>query len=108
MSVSKDDVTVVLPTLNEEEAIGKVIEELKQVGYHNILVVDGYSTDRTAVKTYSPYLKSYETDADSQFTLNYDMTYTSPPQLIGVSNNVANGGTATAQWNGLKRLTTYE
>jgi glycosyltransferase involved in cell wall biosynthesis len=47
VSVSKDDVTVVLPTLNEEEAIGKVIEELKQVGYHNILVVDGYSTDRT-------------------------------------------------------------
>jgi dolichol-phosphate mannosyltransferase len=48
VSVSKDDVTVVLPTLNEEEAIGKVIEELEQVGYHNILVVDGYSTDRTA------------------------------------------------------------
>jgi len=48
MYVSKDDVTVVLPTLNEEEAIGKVIEELKQTGYHIILVVDGYSTDRTA------------------------------------------------------------
>jgi glycosyltransferase involved in cell wall biosynthesis len=37
MSVGKDDVTVVLPTLNEEEAIGQVIGELKQAGYRNIL-----------------------------------------------------------------------
>lgn len=44
---SKDDITVVLPTLNEEKAIESVISELKQVGYHNILVVDGYSTDGT-------------------------------------------------------------
>lgn len=43
----KSDVTIVLPTLNEEEAIGRVIEELKQKGYYNILVVDGYSQDNT-------------------------------------------------------------
>lgn len=48
MLTSKDEVTVVLPTLNEEEAIGRVINELKLVGYRNILVVDGYSTDGTA------------------------------------------------------------
>lgn len=48
MSVGKDDVTVVLPTLNEEKAIGQVIEELKRLGYRNVLVVDGYSTDGTA------------------------------------------------------------
>jgi len=47
MPLSKDDVTVVIPTLNEEEAIGRVIEELKQIGYHNILIVDGYSIDGT-------------------------------------------------------------
>ena len=47
MSVGKDDITVVLPTLNEEEAIERVIRELKQTGYRNILVVDGYSTDGT-------------------------------------------------------------
>jgi dolichol-phosphate mannosyltransferase len=39
--------TVVLPTLNEEEAIGLLIDELKQNDYSNILVVDGRSTDRT-------------------------------------------------------------
>lgn len=48
MASSKDDVTVVLPTLNEEHGIGQIISELKLVGYHNILVVDGYSTDGTA------------------------------------------------------------
>jgi dolichol-phosphate mannosyltransferase len=39
--------TVVLPTFNEEEAIGPLIDQLKQNGYSNILVVDGRSTDRT-------------------------------------------------------------
>jgi len=48
VSVSKDDVTIVVPTLNEEEAIGRVIQEIMQAGYHNILVVDGYSVDNTA------------------------------------------------------------
>jgi dolichol-phosphate mannosyltransferase len=48
LPIGKDDVTVVLPTLNEEEAIGRVIQELKEAGYRNILVVDGYSTDGTA------------------------------------------------------------
>jgi len=48
MSVTKDDITVVIPTLNEEDGIGQLICELKQCGYHNILVVDGYSTDGTA------------------------------------------------------------
>jgi dolichol-phosphate mannosyltransferase len=46
-SVSKDMVTVVIPTLNEEEAIGMVLDEVMAEGYRNILVVDGYSKDRT-------------------------------------------------------------
>jgi len=48
MSVTKNDVTVVLPTLNEEKAIGQIICELRQIGYHNILIIDGYSTDGTS------------------------------------------------------------
>ena len=43
----KNQVTVVLPTLNESGAIPQVIEELKEQGYNNIIVVDGYSTDMT-------------------------------------------------------------
>jgi glycosyltransferase involved in cell wall biosynthesis len=46
-NVFKENVTVVIPTLNEAGAISEVIEEVKAEGYHNILVVDGYSTDRT-------------------------------------------------------------
>ena len=46
-SVFKPNVTIVIPTLNEAEAIGQVIEELRKEDYPNILVVDGYSTDRT-------------------------------------------------------------
>jgi dolichol-phosphate mannosyltransferase len=47
-SVLKDDVTVVLPVLNEEEGVSAVIDELHENDYRNILVVDGYSSDLTA------------------------------------------------------------
>ncbi|MEM0196191.1 MAG: glycosyltransferase family 2 protein [Sulfolobales archaeon] len=47
MPVSKKEVTVLIPTFMEEEAIGLVLSELKSEGYTNILVVDGRSTDRT-------------------------------------------------------------
>jgi glycosyltransferase involved in cell wall biosynthesis len=43
----RDRVTVVIPTLNEEEAIGPLIDEIKEAGYGRILVVDGYSKDKT-------------------------------------------------------------
>lgn len=49
MTTSYQDVTVVIPTLNEEEAIPHVIDEILQQGIprENILVVDGHSTDKT-------------------------------------------------------------
>ena len=43
----KDQVTVVVPTLNEAGAISGVIDEIREEGYHTIIVVDGYSTDAT-------------------------------------------------------------
>jgi len=45
--VSKDDLTVVVPVLNEEKGVVAVIDDIFQKGYENILVVDGYSTDNT-------------------------------------------------------------
>lgn len=45
--IAKDQVTIVIPVKNEELAIGAVIDELQQEGYSNILVVDGYSVDKT-------------------------------------------------------------
>jgi dolichol-phosphate mannosyltransferase len=46
-AMAKDQVSIVLPTLNESSAISQVIEEIKEEGYHSIIVVDGYSTDMT-------------------------------------------------------------
>ena len=46
--IDKEDFTVVIPVLNEELAIVKVIDRLRVEDYHNILVIDGYSTDNTA------------------------------------------------------------
>jgi dolichol-phosphate mannosyltransferase len=42
-----DLVTVVIPVLNEEKAIARVIRKVKEEGYYNILVVDGFSSDDT-------------------------------------------------------------
>jgi GTP:adenosylcobinamide-phosphate guanylyltransferase len=46
--IIKDQVTVVLPVLNEAEGIAKVLEEVEEEGYRNVLVVEGYSKDETA------------------------------------------------------------
>ncbi len=40
-------VEVIIPTLNEEDSIGEVIEGFKRLGYKDIIVIDGNSTDRT-------------------------------------------------------------
>ena len=45
--ITKDDVTIVIPVLNEEEGIAIVLDEVMSNGYHHILVIDGYSTDAT-------------------------------------------------------------
>lgn len=44
------DLTVIIPTLNEVKAIGKVLEEVLAIGVprENVIVVDGGSTDGTA------------------------------------------------------------
>jgi hypothetical protein len=65
--------------------------------------------DKIYVQTYSPYLNDYETDSDSQFTLDYDMTGTSStPVLIGTALNVPSGTVASTPWNGLSYSTTYQ
>ncbi len=43
----RTDVCVLLPTLNEAETIGDVIDGFREAGFENVLVVDGDSSDRT-------------------------------------------------------------
>lgn len=47
MKVNPEEVCVLIPTLNEAPTIGAVIKEFQQLGYRNILVMDGHSTDKT-------------------------------------------------------------
>lgn len=45
--LSIPNVGVVIPTLNEEKNIEEVLFDLKNLGYYNILVIDGMSKDET-------------------------------------------------------------
>jgi dolichol-phosphate mannosyltransferase len=44
---AREDVCVLLPTLDEAETIGDVVGGFREQGYENVLVVDGRSTDGT-------------------------------------------------------------
>ncbi|MHC1585187.1 MAG: S-layer glycoprotein N-glycosyltransferase AglJ [Candidatus Syntropharchaeia archaeon] len=41
------DVCILIPTLNEERTIGKLVREFRGLGFSEILVIDGKSTDKT-------------------------------------------------------------
>ena len=56
-----EKVTIILPTLNEEEAVGSVIDEILDVGYKNILIVDGNSIDKTREIARSKQVKVVKT-----------------------------------------------
>ena len=60
-----------------------------------------------AVQTYSPVLGQYMTDANSQFTVPWNMQPSGYTKL-GVVGNVASGGHATWSWNNLSAGAKYE
>lgn len=45
--MKRDDVCVLIPTLNEAGSIREVIEGFRSMGFQDILVIDGHSTDGT-------------------------------------------------------------
>jgi len=47
MKFNKDEVCILIPTLNESLTIGPVIKEFRSQGYNHILVIDGKSSDNT-------------------------------------------------------------
>jgi len=63
------------------------------------------SEDKVYVETYSPWLNQYETDADSQFTLNFPMSGFS---VIGTDTDVTRRPNAWVVWSNLSVNTQYE
>lgn len=61
-----------------------------------------------SVKTYSPWLNQYETDANSQFVINYNMQPTANFSLIGTNTGISSGTTPNLQWNNLQSNTCYQ
>lgn len=47
MPIEKDQVCIIIPTLNESPTIGPLIHEFRELGYSHILVIDGNSIDET-------------------------------------------------------------
>ena len=47
MILNKDEVCILIPTLNEDLTIGEIVREFKELGYNHILIIDGNSTDNT-------------------------------------------------------------
>jgi hypothetical protein len=67
------------------------------------------ANNQIRVQTYSPTLNQFETDADSQFTLNYDMQGTTTAfEVIGTNANVPSGSSTSATWANLAANTAYE
>jgi UDP-N-acetylglucosamine---dolichyl-phosphate N-acetylglucosaminyltransferase len=47
MPLNQEKIWIVIPAYNEEKIIGSVIEEIRQAGYANVIVVDDGSSDNT-------------------------------------------------------------
>lgn len=45
--MNKEDVCILIPTLNEGKTIGGIVGEFRSMGFSNILVIDGHSKDDT-------------------------------------------------------------
>ena len=61
--------------------------------------------NKVYVQTYSPWLDQYETDSDSQFTLDFPMNSFT---VIGTNTGIASGSNASVVWAGLTDGTEYE
>jgi len=48
--MNKEDVCILIPTLNESKTIEGIVNEFKSMGFSDILVIDGHSTDDTVRK----------------------------------------------------------
>ncbi|MDR2849989.1 MAG: hypothetical protein LBW77_05550 [Verrucomicrobiota bacterium] len=79
------------------------------------LITFSPANNRVTIKTYSPWLNEYRTDANSQLTFAYNMALPSGPGSTGTpyvviasNTGVAQNQPTTAVWTGLKPKTEYD
>ena len=47
LNISLKDTSLIIATYNEEESLPFVLDEIKEYGFGEIIIVDGHSTDNT-------------------------------------------------------------
>jgi len=70
--------------------------------------ISAYTYKTNTAPAGNPLGGTFETDADSQFTLAYDMTTSAPWSALGTVNLASGETTATVTWIGLDADTEYE
>jgi len=60
MSFEPPSISAIIPTYNEEHTIGRLLENLKELGAEEVIVADGISADRTVeiASTYARVIRS--------------------------------------------------
>lgn len=56
--IKNDSVTILIPVLNEEDAISPLIDEIRMNGFNKILFIDGHSVDQTVKKALDKNVKT--------------------------------------------------
>jgi len=78
-------ISVLIPTLNEEKAIGPVIDEVVNTGIprENILVIDGGSTDNTVVIAYRKGVRVYPQEGRGKaLAIKTGLKYVNTPYVL--------------------------
>jgi dolichol-phosphate mannosyltransferase len=83
-----EDVCVLIPALNEEASIGKVVKSYRELGFNNILVVDGHSTDKTVEKARSAGARVVEQPASGKGdAIIYGLSMVDTPYVVMVDGD---------------------
>ena len=55
--IEKNNIEILIPTLNEEGNIEETINNLKERGYNNITIIDDNSSDNTVKKSLEKWMQ---------------------------------------------------
>lgn len=86
--VEKEDVTIVVPTLNEEGAIELVLKDILLEGYPKTLVIDGSSIDETVARVKNMQIPIYpQSGAGKTGAIKTALNYIETPYFIVIDGD---------------------